>query len=125
VSLSLFIPGWNSTLFQSGISNLFDIQLSATLSGLSPANNCSIFSADVTTSGSPPDAASVAINSASCGPLSAGAVAGISVGATVALAALLFLFLNKVGCLHGAQKNKKTEMFLVSEVSTAIDSTKK
>jgi hypothetical protein len=42
-------PNWNEAQFLTGIGALFKTQLDATLERLSPANNCSLISVDVTT----------------------------------------------------------------------------
>ena len=48
--------GWNEAQFQSKVGELFNTQLGATLAGLSPANQCSLISIDVTTVGQPSQA---------------------------------------------------------------------
>ena len=51
--------GWNATLFQSGVTDMFNKQLGATLTNLSPANQASLITIDVTTSGQTPAPSSV------------------------------------------------------------------
>ena len=48
--------GWNEAQFQTKVGELFNTQLGATLAGLTPANQCSLISIDVTTVGLPSQA---------------------------------------------------------------------
>ncbi len=78
--------GWNEAQFQTKVGELFNTQLGATLAGLTPANQCSLISIDVTTVGEPNRGES-SDSSIRTGNIVAGVIGGL-----VYLGLMIFLY---------------------------------